>query len=253
MPVPQHAGGSAPGNIPNMSQYHASAYPAGAGGYGGGPGAGGSGYATGPGAGAGGYATGPGAGSAGYAAGPGSGAGGYGAGSAAGGSTSTPSHYSSTQPAQSYYGGPASTSDHGYPAEYAAYAAYANQYQHTSLSSQTSPTNASFATQQGQQQPLGIPGRDFRHPSPGPSLGQASYNGQGTPTDPSVSGSSSGPGGAGMIPSSKEREAMAARRVANPDGGPVMQHTDGGRLDATPEDEEPSEVPPRYDTIPHDR
>ena len=46
---------------------------------------------------------------------------------------------------------------------------------------------------------------------------------------------------------------MAARRVANPDGGPVMQHTDGGRLDATPEDEEPSEVPPRYDTIPHDR
>ena len=44
--------------------------------------------------------------------------------------------------------------------------------------------------------------------------------------------------------------------VANPDGpaaSGVLQHQDGGRLDATPEDEEPAEVPPRYDTIPHDR
>ena len=76
-----------------------------------------------------------------------------------------------------------------------------------------------------------------------------------------MSGSSSGPG---VLPSAKEREAMANRRgnlaVANPDtagAGPassgVMQHTDGGRLDATPEDEEPSEVPPRYDTIAHER
>lgn len=238
MPVPQHGGGSAPGNIPNMSQYHASAYPAGAGGYGAGPGAGGSGYATGPGAGASGYAAGAGAGAGGYAAGGGP------------GSTSTPSHYSlPSQPGQSYYGGPNSTSDHGYP-DYAAYAAYANP---RASSPQTSPTNASFVNQQQQlQQPVGMPGRDFRHPSPGPSLGQGSYNGQ-TPTDPSVSGSSSGPG---VIPSAKEREAMSSRRVANPDGSssvPVMQHMDGGRLDATPEDEEPSEVPPRYDTIPHDR
>ena len=171
---------------------------------------------------------------------------------ASAGGASTPSHYSlPSQPAQSYYGGPSSASDHGYP-DYAAYAAYAGQYPRTS----SSPTNASFPPQQ--QQTLGMPGRDFRHPSPGPSLGQSqnSFNGH-TPTDPSVSGSSSNNAG-GVIPSSKEREAMAARRVANPDGsssgtGPVMQHMDGGRLDATPEDEEPSEVPPRYDTIPHDR
>ena len=74
------------------------------------------------------------------------------------------------------------------------------------------------------------------------------------------------PGPLNVAPrSAKEREAMAYRRggpapgnlsVANPDGGQgsgVLQHMDGGRLDATPEDEEPSEVPPRYDTIPHDR
>ena len=43
--------------------------------------------------------------------------------------------------------------------------------------------------------------------------------------------------------------------VTNPDGSSgVVQHQDAGRLDATPEDEEePNEVPPRYDTIPHDR
>ena len=171
---------------------------------------------------------------------------------ASAGGASTPSHYSlPSQPAQSYYGGPSSASDHGGYPEYAAYAAYAGQYPRTS----SSPTNASFPPQQQQALGMGVPGRDFRHPSPGPSLGQSqnSFNGH-TPTDPSVSGSSSNNAG-GVIPSSKEREAMAARRVANPDGssGAVMQHMDGGRLDATPEDEEPSEVPPRYDTIPHDR
>ncbi|TBU61816.1 hypothetical protein BD310DRAFT_946269 [Dichomitus squalens] len=170
------------------------------------------------------------------------GAGGVAAGAALSnaGRSSTPSHYSTSQPAQSQYGaGPQSTSDHGYP-EYAAYAAYANPYAH-GTSPTTSPTSTSFGPQVA-----AVPGRDFRHPSPGPSLG---------PTDVSASGSSSGPG---VIPSAKEREALARRgnlSLANPDGtSGVVQHQDGGRLDATPEDEEePSEVPPRYDTIPHDR
>ncbi|KAI0662315.1 hypothetical protein C8Q70DRAFT_638913 [Cubamyces menziesii] len=163
---------------------------------------------------------------------------------------SPPSAY--TQPSQSYYA--PSSSDHGYP-DYSAYAAYANQYPMQggphSASPPSSPTNtSSFGAQQG----MGVPGRDFRHPSPGPSLAPTTHTSQ---TDPSVSGSSASPG---VIPSAKEREAMQYRRqVANPDGGAgasgpsgVVQHQDAGRLDATPEDEEPSEVPPRYDSIRHD-
>ncbi|KAH9925409.1 uncharacterized protein BXZ73DRAFT_103289 [Epithele typhae] len=160
-------------------------------------------------------------------------------------SASPPSAYSQSGQTQSRYShGPGSDSQHGYP-DYSAYATYANApstaHSHTGS---TSPTNPSVG---------GIPNRDFRHPSPGASV---SYAG----TD---SGSSSGPG---MIPSAKEREAAAYRRgqnlaVSNPDhgantsaqGSGVMQHVDGGRLHATPEDDEPAEVPPRYDTIPRDK
>lgn len=167
------------------------------------------------------------------------------------GAASPPSAYSHSQPTQSNYAH--SASDHGGYPEYAAYAAYTNNAQSAQGHSlHSSPTNTSFGPQLA-----AVPGRDFRHPSPGPSLAHTSYTGQ---TDPSVSGSSNGPG---VIPSAKEREAMAYRTgnlsLANPDtanagtSGGVMQHQDGGRLDATPEDEEPSEVPPRYDTIPHDR
>ena len=169
------------------------------------------------------------------------------------GAVSPPSAYSHSQPTQSYYAH--SASDHGGYPDYSAYAAYANQqYPNSGPSSSPtgSPTSPSFGPQVA-----GVPGRDFRHPSPGPSLAHTSHTGQ---TDPSVSGSSSGPG---VIPSAKEREAMAYRRagnlaVANPDGANagssgVLQHQDAGRLDATPEDEEPAEVPPRYDTINHDR
>ncbi|KAI0357333.1 hypothetical protein OH77DRAFT_1519277 [Trametes cingulata] len=174
---------------------------------------------------------------------------------------SPPSSYSGgPQPAQSSYYAP-SSSDHGGYADYAAYAAYANPHANAytaqgpgvpppSGSAPSSPTNASFGPQTGVGMP---PARDFRHPSPGPSLAA---------TDPSVTGSGSGhSSGPGVIPSAKEREAMQYRRpgglaVANPDGGPsgVVQHQDAGRLglDATPEDEEPSEVPPRYDSIRHD-
>lgn len=178
----------------------------------------------------------------------------HGAKSQEGRAASPPSSYS--QPTASYY--PQSSSDHGAYPDYAAYAAYANQqYPPQSTSPTGSPTSAAFGPGAGVGV-AGVPGRDFRHPSPGPSLAHTSYTGQ---TDPSVSGSSSGPG---VLPSAKEREAMANRRgnlaVANPDtagAGPassgVLQHTDGGRLDATPEDEEPSEVPPRYDTIAHER
>lgn len=157
---------------------------------------------------------------------------------------SPPSAYS--QPTQQSYYAP-SASDHGAYADYSAYAAYANQpspqnQNRSSVGSATgSPTSPQVAA---------VPGRDFRHPSPGPSLAHTSY------TDPST-GSGSAPG---VLPSTKEREAMGYRTgglsLANPDGaGPassgVLQHMDGGRLDATPE-EEPSEVPPRYDTIPRD-
>ncbi|KAI8978863.1 hypothetical protein BD414DRAFT_120628 [Trametes punicea] len=170
--------------------------------------------------------------------------------------SSPPSAYA--QPSQPYY--PPSASDHGYP-EYAAYAAYANPYPAPggggggppSASTPSSPTNTSFGAQAGNVPPT----RDFRHPSPGPSLAPTTLTGH---TDPSVSGSSTNPG---VIPSAKEREAMQYRRpgglaVANPDGAPpagssgVVQHQDAGRLDATPEDEEPSEIPPRYDQIRHD-
>lgn len=57
-----------------------------------------------------------------------------------------------------------------------------------------------------------------------------------------------------MIPSAKEREARQLRLTNNEGGaggsGGVVQHQDGGRLDATPEEEEgPSEIPPSYDSI----
>lgn len=160
---------------------------------------------------------------------------------------SPPSAY--TQPSQSHYA--PSSSDHGGYPDYAAYAAYANPYPAQSgpptSSNPSSPTNTSFGPQ------TGVAGRDFRHPSPGPSLAAT------TLTDPSTSGNSSNPPAPGVIPSAKEREAMQYRRqVANPDGagagpsGGVLQHQDGGRLNATPEDEEPSEIPPRYDSIAHD-
>ncbi|KAI0755343.1 hypothetical protein C8Q80DRAFT_1117750 [Daedaleopsis nitida] len=154
---------------------------------------------------------------------------------------SPPSSYS--QPGQSYYA--QSASEHG---AYPDYSAYNQQHpqNRTSIGSATgSPTSTTFGPQVA-----GVPGRDFRHPSPGPSLAHTSY------TDPSTG--SGGAGGPGVIPSMKEREALGYRSgnlsVANPDGaGPsgVLQHMDGGRLDATPE-EEPTEVPPRYDTIPRD-
>ncbi|OCH91619.1 hypothetical protein OBBRIDRAFT_516359 [Obba rivulosa] len=94
------------------------------------------------------------------------------------------------------------------------------------------------------------PAQDFRHPSPGPSITGSSVQ------SPTGSGSAAG----GVIPSSKEREAMGRRGeyvVANQDGQgeapPVVQHSDGGRLDSTPEEEEVlHEVPPRYDSIPRD-
>ena len=171
---------------------------------------------------------------------------------------SPPSSYSQTGQTQYSYGANTSDQQHGAYPDYAAYAAYANAPSSHGHGS-GSPTSPAF----GAAGAPSMPGRDFRHPSPGPSL---SYT-NGTNTGPeSVSGSSSGGGGAagGVLPSSKEREAMAYRRggppgglaVANPDGpaaSGVLQHQDGGRLDATPEDEEPAEVPPRYDTIPHDR
>ena len=180
---------------------------------------------------------------------------------------SPPSSYSQAGHTQYSY---ATSDPHGpasaYP-DYAAYAAYANAPSsgHGHTSGSASPTSPSFP--QPNVGGGGAPARDFRHPSPGPSLAHTSYTSASAPSaaPESVSGSSSGAGpsagvGAGVIPSAKEREAMAYRRgglgVANPDGAQgagVLQHQDGGRLDATPEDEEPSEVPPRYDTIPHDR
>ncbi|KAG8927642.1 hypothetical protein FRC02_007974 [Tulasnella sp. 418] len=71
----------------------------------------------------------------------------------------------------------------------------------------------------------------------------------GVPTTTSHSHSSSGP-------SAKEREAMirsGAMHLASGEdedyGRPVVQHSDGGRI---PEQEQPKEVPPAYDTIPQD-
>ncbi|KAJ3476325.1 hypothetical protein NLI96_g11235 [Meripilus lineatus] len=113
----------------------------------------------------------------------------------------------------------------------------------------------SIITQPQQQLPGATGPQDFRHPSPGPSLALTTSDGQ----------SSSGRGGNGTLPSSKEREAMAERlHVANemaaggsiPSpmssvGSPVMQHMDGGRLDVrVAEAPPPQEIPPSYDSIP---
>lgn len=102
---------------------------------------------------------------------------------------------------------------------------------------------------------------------------QMYQNQPGTPSMPSTE-SSSGPsgssgagagvaavgaGGARVIPSSKEREAMGY----GPGGagirdsrGPLVVHQDGGRIpdaQSTPESEEPNEIPPSYDSIPRDQ
>lgn len=91
---------------------------------------------------------------------------------------------------------------------------------------------------------------DFRQPSPGPSLamtGSSSGGGYGAAAGAGVAGM--------MLPSSKEREATGRRGLQVANHGDVMQHEDGGRLDTTPEEEDPAlnEVPPRYDQIPRDR
>ncbi|KAI0080171.1 hypothetical protein K474DRAFT_1581732, partial [Panus rudis PR-1116 ss-1] len=90
---------------------------------------------------------------------------------------------------------------------------------------------------------------DFRLPSPGPSVAMHSD------TSPSMTTTTASSGG--ILPSAKEREAAAARglHVAN-DEGPsgVVVHQDGGRLEATPEEEDvPNEIPPSYDSIPRDQ
>ncbi len=161
---------------------------------------------------------------------------------------SAPSAYSqqsqSQAPPASQYGG-SSSDNHTYP-DYAAYAAYAG-YPHDAMSipesppgtNTTSPTSSHFP---GGFHPSAVGGaapgefRDFRHPSPGPSL-------PGT-------GSSSSAGAAGVLPSRKEMESQRLR-VSN-DPGSVMQHQDGGRLDVTPEEEPMHEIPPSYDSIPRD-
>ncbi|KAH9939835.1 hypothetical protein B0H21DRAFT_756164 [Amylocystis lapponica] len=137
--------------------------------------------------------------------------------------TSAPSQYSQSQ-SQSHY--PPSSSDHY--ADYAAYSGYAQQ-------PQPQPYDPRYS--------LGAaaPANDFRHPSPGPSLAMTNSTG------PTQSGSAPG-----VIPSAKEREASrggGGLQVANQD---VLQHQDGGRLSATPEEEGPSEIPPRYDSIPRE-
>lgn len=174
------------------------------------------------------------------AAGIGAGAGvGAGAGTGARTATSAPSAYS--QPSQSHSQYAPSSSDHAY-GDYAAYAGYADQGQGASQPS-TSPTTSSFP---GGFHPgmgvVGAPGEgvrgDFRHPSPGPSL-------PGT-------ASSSSRGGGGVLPSQKEMEANRFRVANDGNNTPVLQHQDGGRLDVTPEEEPPSEIPPSYDSIPRD-
>ncbi|KAH8091845.1 hypothetical protein BXZ70DRAFT_952604 [Cristinia sonorae] len=144
--------------------------------------------------------------------------------------STAPSAYSQSDPSQSQY------------ADYAAYAGYANtsSQDHTSV---TSPGRSSFSGLPPSAA-YGPPTNDYRHPSPGPSIALT-----GTTTD--HSGSSGAPG-AGVLPSTKEREARGLRVINEP--GSVVQHQDGGRLDATPEDEEgPSEIPPSYDSIPRER
>lgn len=178
------------------------------------------------------------------------GAAGLGAGALAGGATSVghaptsaPSAYS--QPSQSQYGG--SSSEHNAYGDYAAYAGYADPA--GSQSQSTSPTSAGFPG--GFHPAMGADSgvrSDFRHPSPGPSLSLP-----GTASSGSVAGlGAAAAGGAmGVLPSQKELEARGFRVSNNGEGGSgYVQHTDAGRLDATPEEGEPqAEIPPSYDSI----
>jgi len=135
--------------------------------------------------------------------------------------TGPPSNYSqSHSQSQSHY---APSSSEPYP-DYSGYSSY------------------------GQHQPQGYAGApDFRQPSPGPSLAMTNSTQQ--------TNSGSGGAAAAVLPSMKEREAMARRsgmQVVNQ--GEVVQHQDGGRLDSTPEEENvPNEIPPRYDQIHRDQ
>ncbi|KAL4241718.1 hypothetical protein ABKN59_000895 [Abortiporus biennis] len=103
---------------------------------------------------------------------------------------------------------------------------------------------AEYAGGNPSREAYGVPPRnsDFRHPSPGPSIAPTADT---SATPPSVLAP-------GVLPSSKEREAMSQRRVVN-DSGRVVQHQDGGRLESTAEEDVPREIPPSYDSIPRDR
>ncbi|THH21061.1 hypothetical protein EUX98_g8457 [Antrodiella citrinella] len=147
--------------------------------------------------------------------------------------SSAPSAYSQSDPAQSQY------------ADYAAYAGYAASSQgHDSVTSPTSAGRSLFS---------GPPVNDHRHPSPGPSLAMTNNTNDNSTSSSSGAGAAGGPsGGLLAIPSNKEREARGPGfHVVND----VVQHQDGGRLDATPEDDEPqhTEIPPSYDSIPRER
>ena len=150
------------------------------------------------------------------------GAGAAGASSRHGPPTSAPSAYS--QPSQSQYGG-SSSSEAGGAAHRTsdynnAYAAYADGGE----------------SEAGMSSPRGAGGYytgDWRGPSPGPSVPSAATT--------------------GTLPSHKELEARGLRvrnERGEDDDGPVVQHTDGGRI---PEEGEattpPREVPPSYDSI----
>lgn len=146
------------------------------------------------------------------------------------------------QTQRNYPPGPGSNSGASAPSMYsqpmsdpafAAYDARSSSHGHSNSLGASSPTNSSF--------PMPGPSGDFRHPSPGPSLAMGSGTSESSATSPG-----------GVIPSSKEREANPGRfRVAN--DGPVIVHQDGGRLDSTPEEENPpNEIPPTYDSIRRD-
>lgn len=156
--------------------------------------------------------------------------------------TSAPSAYS--QPSQSQYGGSSSSEaggaaptqqshqrtsvysgGHDYPGAYAAYADGHDERQSEAGVSSPRAGGAFYVPPTG----------DWRGPSPGPSLPSA--------------------GTTGTLPSHKEMEARGLRvrnhRNEEDEAGPVVQHTDGGRLPAN-EDEAPTpprEVPPSYDSI----
>lgn len=163
---------------------------------------------------------------------------------------------------------PQSLSGYSYPQSHSAYShsSFDPLQQQQPYPPQPYPQSHSTASPTSPTFPVAaVPGRDFRQPSPGPSL---AYTG----SDHSPGGSSAHPGSgqglgmggmgmAGVIPSAKEREAMGGGRrsgmfVANADShaGPgVMQHQDGGRVrESHAEEEEPNEIPPSYDMIRRD-